>query len=191
MPAPTRRTRRTRHRAFPHLVVVAAVAAAVLAGCSPALDWRDLQPEDSGARAQFPCKPVSNARDVPLAGATLRLTLHACTAGDDATYALAVADAGDPARVGDVLKALLDSAAGNIGGAQPQAATTLPLAVRGATPNPASRRVVLAGTRSDGEPVQAQVAVFAKGTRVYQATVLGRRVDAEAADTFFGALQTP
>jgi hypothetical protein len=170
-------------------VLCAVLFAVMLAGCSPALDWRDLQPEDSGARAQFPCKPVSNARDVPLAGATLRLTLHACTAGDDTTYALAVADTGDPTRVGDVLQALLDSAAGNVGSAP--APVPLPLAVRGATPNPASRRVALAGTRSDGEPVQAQVAVFAKGTRVYQATVLGRRVDAEAADTFFGALQTP
>lgn len=162
--------------------------ATLLAACSPAQDWRDLQPEDSGAALQFPCKPVSHARDLTLADTRVRLTLHACTAGDDATYALAVADVGDPARVAAALAALRDSAAGNIGAASVR---TLPLAVRGATPNPAAQRVALDGTRSDGEPVQAQVAVFTKGTRVYQATVLGRRLDAQAADTFFESLRTP
>ena len=160
----------------------------VVAACSPAQDWRQLQPEDSGVALQFPCKPVSHAREVTLDGAPLRLTLHACTAGDDATYALAVADVSDPARVGPALQALLDSTAGNVGAATRR---PLPLAVRGATPNPLAQRVAMDGTRSDGEPVQMQVAVFTKGTRVMQATVLGRRIDADAADTFFGALATP
>ncbi|RVT51446.1 hypothetical protein [Rubrivivax albus] len=160
----------------------------VVAACSPAQDWRQLQPEDSGVALQFPCKPVSHAREVTLAGMPLRLTLHACTAGDDATYALAVADVGDPAKVGAALQALLDGAAGNVGAGTPR---VLPLAVRGATPNPATQRVALDGMRSDGAPVQMQVAVFTKGTRVMQATVLGRRIDADAADTFFGALATP
>ncbi|MCB1998197.1 MAG: hypothetical protein H6933_18000 [Burkholderiaceae bacterium] len=159
-----------------------------LAACSPAQDWRQLQPEDSGVVLQFPCKPASNARDVTLADARVRLTLHACTAGDEVTYALAVADVADPGRVAPALQALLDSAAGNVGATTRRA---MPLAVRGATPNAVTQRVALDGTRGDGEPVQAQVAVFSKGTRVMQATVLGRRLDGEAADTFFGALTTP
>ncbi len=171
-----------------HRAALAGLPVLLLGACSPAQDWRELQPEDSGAQLQFPCKPVSHARDLTLADARVRLTLHACTAGDGATYALAVADVGDPSRVGPALEALRDSAAGNIGAASTR---TLPLAVRGATPNPGAQRIALDGTRSDGEPVQAQVAVFTKGTRVYQATVLGRRLDAEAADTFFGALRTP
>ena len=36
-----------------------------------------------------------------------------------------------------------------------------------------------------------QLAVFTKGTRVYQATVLGRKLGDEAAETFFAALRTP
>ena len=159
-----------------------------LAACSPARDWRQWQPPDSGVVLQFPCKPVSHARTLALAGPPVSLTLHACTAGDDATYALAVADVQDPTRVSPALQALLASAADNIGAGSGR---PLPLAVRGATPNPVTQRVALTGTRSDGEPVQAQVAVFTKGTRVIQATVLGRRLDAEAADTFFGALATP
>jgi hypothetical protein len=34
-----------------------------------------------------------------------------------------------------------------------------------------------------------QLAVFAHGTRVYQATVLGERLPDELADTFFGSLR--
>ncbi len=169
-------------------VLPALLCCAVLAGCSPAQDWRELRPEGSGAVLMFPCKPTRHARDLPLAGAPVRLTLHACTAGDDLTYALAVADVSDPTRIAATLRALRDSAASNIGAGAP---TPLPLAVRGATPNAQSSRSAYTGQRSDGQPVQMQVAVFTKGTRVYQATVVGRRIGEEAAETFFSALHTP
>lgn len=164
------------------------LAAAALAACSPARDWRELQPEGSGAIAMFPCRPTHHERDVPLAGAPHRLALHACTAGDDATYALAVADVGDPARVGEALRGLRDSAAANVGAGTP---TMLPLDVRGATPNADAGRAAWRGTRSDGRALEMQVGVFAKGTRVYQATVLGEHLSPEAVDTFFAGLRTP
>ena len=41
----------------------------------------------------------------------------------------------------------------------------------------------------DGRAVTEQVAVFAKGTRVFQAMALGDKLDAEAVDTFFGSLR--
>lgn len=173
---------------MPAATLPMALLAAALAACSPAQDWRALQPADSGAALLFPCKPLTHARDIVLAGHRLRLTLHACTAGDGNSYALAVAELGDPARVAAALQALRASAAANIGAG---AGTPLPLAVAGATPNPQAQRIALQGLRPDGQPLQAQVAVFAKGTRVYQATVLGRRLDAQAADTFFDALRTP
>lgn len=169
-------------------VLPALLCCAMLAGCSPAQDWRELRPEGSGATLLFPCKPTRHVRDLSLAGAPVRLTLHACTAGDDLTYALAVAELADPARIAGTLRALRDSAAGNVGAAAP---TPLPLAVRGATPNAQSGRGAYTGQRGDGQPVQLQIAVFTKGTRVYQATVIGRRIGDEAAETFFSALRTP
>jgi hypothetical protein len=39
--------------------------------------------------------------------------------------------------------------------------------------------------------VALHVAWFAQGTQVYQALVVGRRVDTEAADTFFAGLRLP
>jgi hypothetical protein len=163
------------------------LAALLLAACSPALDWRELRPEDSGAVVMFPCRPASHARQVRLAGAEVRLTLHACSA-DEATWALAFADLADPARVGPALDELWRSAAANIAARETH---ELPLVVPGATPNPGAGRLALAGQRADGAPVQEQVAVFAKGTRVYQATVIAPVLPAEGLEIFFGGLKTP
>lgn len=163
------------------------LAALLLAACSPALDWRELRPEDSGAVAMFPCRPASHARRVRLAGGEVLLTLHSCSAAD-ATWALAVADVADPARVGPALDELRRSAAANIAAHETR---ELAFGVPGATPNAGAGRLALAGRRADGAPVREQVAVFAKGTRVYQATALGPALPAEALEIFFGGLKTP
>jgi len=41
----------------------------------------------------------------------------------------------------------------------------------------------------DGRAVTEQIAVFTKGTRVFQAIALSDKLDAEAADSFFGSLR--
>lgn len=161
------------------------VVASLSWACAPALDWREVRPADSGLVALFPCKPNALTRNVALAGHTVRLTLHACSAGGQ-TWALAFADVGDPARVGRSLEELRRSAADNLGAA---AGAGLPLNVPGATPNPASAREQLAGRLPDGRSVVEQLAVFARGTVVFQATVLGATVPAEAADAFFAGLR--
>jgi hypothetical protein len=160
-------------------------AALMLLACSPALNWREVRPEASGAVALFPCKPASHARNVVLAQAAVRLTLYACNAGG-ATWAIAYAETGSPARVGPALVELRKAAATNIG-----AVRELPLVLRvaGATPNAEAGRFALTGSLPDGKAVQEQVAVFARGTVVFQATALGERLDAEAAENFFSGLR--
>jgi hypothetical protein len=160
-------------------------AVGLLAACAPALDWREVRPEDSGITMLFPCKPDSHARRVSLATQQLRLVLHACTAGTS-TWALAVADIGDPALVGEALIELAVAAQRNLEASQ---ARPLGLKVDGATPNPHSRRFEITGRVPGGREVTEQVAVFNKGTRVYQATALGDRLEPEAVDTFFGNLR--
>lgn len=172
----------TRHRGA--LAFLATVGAA-LAGCAPALDWRDVRPQASALRLQFPCKPAVQKRDLTLAGARVKLALYACAAGDR-TWGLALADIGDPARVDAALAELSAAAAANLGAAAGQA---LPLQVSGATPHSASTRQGLQGRLPDGKPVQMQLAVFAHGTTVYQATVLGAHVPEDSADIFFTSLR--
>lgn len=156
-----------------------------LSACAPALDWRDVRPEGASVQLQMPCKPNGQSRDVTLAGARVNLALHACAAGA-VTWGLAATDMADPARVGPALAELSAAAAGNLGAA---AGAVQPLAVPGATPNAASGLQRLAGRLPDGKPAQMQVAVFARGTWVYQASVLGEKVDDAAAQTFFTSLR--
>lgn len=160
---------------------------AALAACSPALDWREVRPEGSGLQLLMPCRPDRHERSVPLAGQPVRLALAVCSAGDQ-TFAIGHADVADPARVGAALDALREAAAANVGAAQ---GTAAPYVVPGATPHPRSQRVLLQGRRPDGQPVQMQVAVFTRGTRVFQATLLGTRVTPEAAQSFFESPRFP
>ena len=167
------------------LRAIALCAAALLAACAPALDWRELRPADSGGlMLLMPCKAVAQQRPVVLAGRTLRLVLHACDAGDR-TWAVAIADVEDPALVPPALRALRESAAANIGAAPP---APLPLAVPGATPQPGSGRARFAGRRPDGAGVAIETAVFSRGTLVVQATVLGAAVAPDDAEAFFASM---
>jgi hypothetical protein len=159
--------------------------ACLLAACAPALDWREVRPDDSGVTLLFPCKPDSHARKVNLGPHQVRLVLYACTASGS-TWALAFADMTDPALVGAALSDLRDAAAQNLSAS---AIRPLPLKVDGATPSPLSQRVEIQGRMPDGRPVTEQLAVFAKGTKVFQATVLGEKLEPEAADEFFRALR--
>lgn len=170
--------------------VVSAVLAlaAVAAACAPALDWREVRPEGAGLVALFPCKPDRQVRRLPLAGTVVDMSLWACSAAG-ATFAVAFADVGEPGRVARALDELAASAARNIG------AVGLPrsvaLRVAGMTPNSLARRQIFSGHLADGRPVQETVAVFARGARVYQAMIVGVRLDDEAVEAYFGALRLP
>jgi len=165
--------------------VCACAVSWLLAGCAPALDWRDVRPAGTAAILLMPCKPVTQERSLALAGAPVRLSLLACTAAGQ-TWGLAHADVADPTRVGAALEELRQSAAANVSGGT---AHPLPLQVQGATPQAASLRLRFDGRLPDGRPVQMQVAVFAQGTRVFQATALGEHLEAEASETFFGSIR--
>jgi len=156
--------------------------------CSPTLDWREVRPSGAGLVTLFPCKPASQTRQLVLAGAAVEMALFACAAGG-ATYAVGVADMGQPQRVEHALVELVAAAARNIGAAAAPSAT--PVRVEGMTPNPQALRHAFAGRLGNGQPVHETVAVFARGTRVFQATVVGARLDGDAVETFFGALRLP
>ncbi|MFN3295165.1 hypothetical protein [Caldimonas sp.] len=158
-----------------------------LSACAPTLDWREVRPEDSPLVALFPCKPKTHARTVELAGARVRMSLYACTAGGH-TYALSWADMGDPARVTPALRALREATAANLGATSP---ATQALRVPGMTPNPQALRVRVAGTLPDGQAIVQVAGYFAHATRVHQVNVLGPNPPDEAVQTFFDGLRLP
>ena len=134
----------------------------------------------------FPCKPASHARRVAIAGQSLEMSMLACSA-DETVYALSFADVAEPARVGAALDELGRAAKSNLQADSDAAAQ--PVSVTGMTPHPQSAQWRLSGRLPDGRAVQERVLLFSHGTRVYQATMLGARLDAEAQETFFGALR--
>ncbi len=135
--------------------------------------------------ALMPCKPFSQQRQLPLAGASAKVNLQVCSAGG-LTWGLMSADVVDPARVGLALDELSAASARNLSA---PAAAGVAFAPPGSTPNEHSRRARLRGAMPDGARAELESAVFSHGTWVFQATVLGDKLDAEAADTFLASLR--
>ena len=168
-------------------VWLGALSLSTAVACSPILDWREFQPEGSGAVVSFPCRPDRHARNVVVAGVSTRMEMWVCEAGE-ATYALSFINVADLPGANAALADLRAVAAANLGSA---VATPSALHVPGMTPNPQTARVALAGHRPDGTPIEQQAAFFSKGQRVYQASVVGTKLSADAFDMFFAALRLP
>jgi hypothetical protein len=159
---------------------------ALLAGaCSPPDEWREWSPDDSGLRARTPCKPSTHTREVVLAGASRRMTLHTCRAVGQ-LYAVAWVEITSPADIAAALDALHSSALANVSAVDEQAS---PLSIPGATPQPAAGRWSWSGRLPDGRPVRQDAALFSRGTRVYQASVTGATIDASSTTPFFEGLR--
>ncbi len=158
-----------------------------LGACSPALDWRDFTPPGSGIGVSFPCRPDRQNRAVTLAQTRVTMEMLTCSAGD-ATFALAYADLTDPARINTALAELRVAAIGNLGGGVPARA---PLQIKGMTNSDEAGRIALAGRLPDGTSVHEHAALFTRGLRVYQATVIGVDPPVAVVDTFMGGLNFP
>ena len=153
--------------------------------CTPTLDWRELRPDGASVAISMPCKPSVFARKVTLQQTLVEMSLHACSAGG-VTWALAHADVGDPGKVTPALKELRQSAASNLGAPLPP---LLPSSPPGATPNAEGGRSEIEGKLPDGRKVSELVLVFARGTRVFQATAVADRLPGEAAETFVSSIR--
>ena len=156
-----------------------------LCACSPTLDWRQVRPAGLDLEAMFPCRPATMSREVTLAQRRVEMTMHACAAGGS-TYAVGAAALEDVRDVEAALTSLREAAAHNVGGSATEAKA---IQVPGMTPNAACARLMLTGKRPDGTPVVEHLAVFARGTRVYQAMVVGNRTDVDAVSAFFDGLK--
>ncbi len=122
-----------------------------------------------------------------MAGERRRVTMSSCRAAEH-LYAMSWMDAKTPAEVDALLRQLTQVALTNVGAAE-RDAKALPFNVHGATPQAASGRWQWTGRLPDGREVQQQGAVFARGLRVYQASVVASAIGAVRADTFFASLR--
>lgn len=155
------------------------------AACTPPFNWREIQPEGSELLAMFPCKPERFARRLVLAGEAVEMRMSSCVV-DGVTYAVAYATVQDPARVGPALSELQAAAVCNLGGTATEAAIP---AIEGMTPNELAKRIDVTGSGTDGSSIQEQAVFFVKGLRVYQASMVGSKLNPEATETFLAGLR--
>ena len=168
-----------------------AVAAAVLAGCSPVFNWREVPIADDGLIALLPCKPDRATRQLPLGGgsATVAVDMTGCEAGG-ATFAVAHATAEDAAQAERWMQAWRAATRGQLAGA---AVVETRIALPRAAASPAPVRLDVQQEAAGAAP--AHMLWFAQqrggGMALYQATVLGRPASSEALVTFFEGLRLP
>lgn len=165
--------------------------------CSPTFNWRDVRPENTSLTLLMPCKPDKAEKTVPFGGTPTLLTLLGCDAGG-ATFAVAVADLGDAAKVPAVLAQWQSLTLANIKAAPVLAgadsgadgATRVStLKLPGAAPLPLPVRVQARGQRPDGTRVVGQAAYFAQGSQIFQVVLYADGVTPEVSETFFSSLK--
>ena len=156
-----------------------------LAACTPTWDWRSVPLPGSQLVTELPCRPSRFQRHVKVAGVALELFMLSCEAGG-VTYGVATADVVDPARVDAVLIGLRDSAAAAIRSSGSPAGA---LNLHGVTPFNGNYSAHLHGQRPDGETVDEAIRVFARGTRVFQASAIGSTLPEAALKPFEDGLR--
>jgi hypothetical protein len=102
------------------------------------------------------------------------------------TFGLASAELPDVRQVDAALTELADAAVRNLSATLD---TEDAADVSGMTPSVRARRVRLSGRLPDGRSVVEHATFFARGARVYQATLLGNRPPPDAIEVFFAGLK--
>ncbi len=174
-----------RHRAPVFRTFAGLAALLCLGACAPTYDWRSVPLPDTQLVTELPCRPGRFQRDLTVAGVPLKLFMLSCEAGG-VTYGVATADVGDPTRVDAVLHALRDSAGAAIRSAEAPAGA---FNMGGTTPFSGNTSAHLHGTRPDGATVEESIRVFARGTRVFQASAVAPQLPEAALKPFEDGLR--
>jgi hypothetical protein len=174
-----------RHRDPEFRTFLGLAALLLLGACTPSFDWRSVPLPGTQLVTELPCRPSRFQRDVMVSGVRLQLFMLSCETGG-VTYGVATADVGDPTRVDAVLHALRDGAGAAIRSADSPAGA---LNLRGITPFSGNSSAHLHGQRPDGATVDESVRVFARGTRVFQASAIGATLPDVALQPFEDGLR--
>lgn len=162
------------------LAALGAVLALLLAGCNPTYNWREYASPDAAWHATFPAKPATTTRTIDLDGMQVAMTMTAAEV-EGTTFAVGSAEAPDAARARAALDTMRLALARNIGAATGAQAS----ATNAAGGARSSAAIDVGGTRA-GVPMRLVGHFEARGTRFYQAIVVGpsAAMPAEQVDQF-------
>lgn len=162
--------------------VLALAFAMVLAGCSPALNWRSVTLE--GVQTTLPCKPDQALRPVQLASFDLMLSMVGCEA-DGGLYAVSHVRLAQGASALAVMDDWRDQAAQSLRAGTPPVAAPMP-AIAGRS----GLTVYLAsGSNPKGQAVQARWIWVQRDRDIYHWALYAPIVRTEMEEPFFGAMQ--
>jgi hypothetical protein len=181
--------------AFPlRFLATLVLGAAVAAGCTPALNWREFSMPPSRLQALMPCKPDEAVRTVQLDGRAVDMHLAGCDAGG-ATFVVGWLAVAPPGQVGALLGAWQDATLAQAGiTVGPDAPAGRAFVPPGGLAVPQSVRLSAQGRHPDGKPLSLQAAWFAAGggtvpQALFAAVYGGLPAGSDAADTFFAGLR--
>ncbi|MFM2402533.1 MAG: hypothetical protein RL223_413 [Pseudomonadota bacterium] len=161
-------------------------AAAVLSGCAPVDDWREVRVGAAGLTVRFPCRPEREQRPWSPSAAPRPAELLSCR-HQDALYAVFSAELAGPDEVRAALLRLPAVTATRWHARLVDERLAVPV---GATPWPQSRWQHLQGQADAVGPVSVQMQVFGHGLAVHQVTVVTpERAASAAADTFLAGIR--
>ena len=152
---------------------------AVLAACTPTLNWREVP--IGPVHAMLPCKPDHGTRTVRLKDQDWQMYMTGCEAGG-ALYAISYLQLVDPATSSALTQAWRQSALSRM------QATPPPDAAGALTKNANAGVVQARGRKADGSAVQAQLRWFLVGTQLFHAAVYAPRLSNEMTEPFFADL---
>lgn len=160
----------------------------LLGGCSPRLDWRQVQDDASGLQFLLPCKPERATRPIALPNArTVTLRMVGCeTAG--ALYALSFAELEDEATLAQIWAAWPQAVQ------KAMKATALEPAAFHTPGLMRAERLMqqtAQGRKADGSPVQAELMWVARDRRIVHLAVYLDRRAAPWSEPFWDALKWP
>lgn len=174
------------------LPTLVGMAAALLAACTPSLNWRNVSLPEADLTITLPCKPDNARRTVEIAGKPTELSMVGCEA-DGALFAVSHTVMADAALVGPALAQWRTAVIALMGDGAEAAAVNKPFALQGALVLPQSVRTVVQGRRPDGTPVVAQAVWFARASgpqvTLYHAVIYTDKARPELADPFFSGLK--
>lgn len=163
----------------------AAVCCALLLGCSPKFDWREVRGPAAPYVAMFPAKPDTHAREINLDGLPVTMTMTGAEI-DGVTFAVGSVELADATQAQQAIGAMKTALARNIRARIVSEETTAPAA--GTTMVELEAR----GPLKQGERLLL-ARFIARERHAYQLLVVGPAdaVSPEAAETFLTSFRLP
>jgi hypothetical protein len=174
-------------------ILAAGALAALLAACSPQLDWREVRPAEAGFVIALPGRPQIETREFELAGRKLGMTMASAGVGPTlfaAGVAVLPADALAPEPLAAVVDGFRAALLRNVGAIDSRVQAAPPLRSAGVVR--LAQAVSATGKAGpDGRAVQLAARFYVVDDRLYQLVALGAagELPPAALDTFFDSFR--